>query len=316
MPYFPSAPGGSVLLPNTIDDAMLVDMPAGTVKGRAVGAGTGDPQNLTSTQLALLTGIPLGQCRLAYVSPSIVRLSPYNGNLLTIDNQLQVIPAAGVDLAATGLTAGALYYIYAFMTGGVMSLSANTGTPATDARNGIQVSSVNAAATLVGMLRCAVAATFVFTASQLFVRSWFNDPGLDGRNFLSANVQYNGSTFANLSGPANIEALLWAGEVGHATITGNVMWATTNTLIYTAIGIDVATAEEGADLKQTNAANFQQSIHCHANFGPTRGLTEGYHMWLILGATSIAGSNTVWSGGGPGANGRCTLFLSTRGRGR
>jgi hypothetical protein len=35
----------------TITDANLVDMPAATVKGRAFGAGTGDPGNLTATQI-------------------------------------------------------------------------------------------------------------------------------------------------------------------------------------------------------------------------------------------------------------------------
>jgi len=57
MPYFPSAPGGSVLLPNTIDNTILMDMPAGTVKGRAAGAGTGDPQDLTQAQLQAMVGL-------------------------------------------------------------------------------------------------------------------------------------------------------------------------------------------------------------------------------------------------------------------
>jgi hypothetical protein len=52
MPYFPPA-GGGVVLPNSISD--------GTVKGRAVGAGTGDPQDLTQAQLAgvVATAAPL-----------------------------------------------------------------------------------------------------------------------------------------------------------------------------------------------------------------------------------------------------------------
>jgi len=153
MPYFPPAPGGGVLLPNTITDDILADMPAGTVKGRALGTGTGDPQNLTSTQLLALAGIPFGQCRLALVSTTILRLSRQDGCLLTIDNVPQVIPAAGVDLAPTGLGVGTVYYIYAMMSLGVMVLSPSTSVPVVDPRNGLKVATSNAAATLVGMAR-------------------------------------------------------------------------------------------------------------------------------------------------------------------
>jgi len=80
MPYFPSAPGGSILLPNTIDNAILTDMPDGTVKGRALGAGVGDPQDLTLAQLRALLGNPVfTQCQLGFVSSSIIRLIRYGG---------------------------------------------------------------------------------------------------------------------------------------------------------------------------------------------------------------------------------------------
>lgn len=57
MPYYPQAPGFNPL-PNSITDAQLSDMPDGTVKGRALGAGLGDPTNLTGAQVAAL--LPAG----------------------------------------------------------------------------------------------------------------------------------------------------------------------------------------------------------------------------------------------------------------
>jgi hypothetical protein len=59
MPYFPPA-GGGVVLPNSIDDTLLADMPDGTVKGRALGAGVGDPTSLTPAQLNTLLNVAKG----------------------------------------------------------------------------------------------------------------------------------------------------------------------------------------------------------------------------------------------------------------
>jgi len=55
MPLFPQGGG---LYPNNIDNVLLADMAQATVKGRAAGAGTGDPQDLTAAQLGLLLGGP------------------------------------------------------------------------------------------------------------------------------------------------------------------------------------------------------------------------------------------------------------------
>ena len=57
MPYYPASPG---LYPpdNSVTDAKLADMPEATVKGRVLGAGTGDPTNLTGAQVAAL--LPAG----------------------------------------------------------------------------------------------------------------------------------------------------------------------------------------------------------------------------------------------------------------
>jgi len=53
MPLYPQGGG---LYPNSIDNVLLADMAQATVKGRAAGAGTGDPQDLTMAQLAAMSG--------------------------------------------------------------------------------------------------------------------------------------------------------------------------------------------------------------------------------------------------------------------
>jgi len=56
MPYYPQSPGFYPPL-DSVTDGQLANMPAGTVKGRALGAGVGDPQNLTPAQLQAMVGL-------------------------------------------------------------------------------------------------------------------------------------------------------------------------------------------------------------------------------------------------------------------
>jgi hypothetical protein len=74
-----------------------------------VGTDTADP---TTLQALLGQVAHHGQCRLVKSGANLV-LQPFNGNKLMIGGKMRTIPAAGVSLAATGLTAGTKYYAYA-----------------------------------------------------------------------------------------------------------------------------------------------------------------------------------------------------------
>jgi hypothetical protein len=54
MPLFPQGGG---LYPDSIDNSILADMADGTVKGRALGAGAGNPMDLTPAQMQTLLGM-------------------------------------------------------------------------------------------------------------------------------------------------------------------------------------------------------------------------------------------------------------------
>jgi hypothetical protein len=154
MPYFPPV-GGGVLLPNSIDNALLADMAAGTVKGRALGAGFGDPTDLTAQQLAAIQGLgyPIVRhdCRFDYISATTCRLTRYGGALITIDAQLQVIPAAGVNLTwIAGYNYSGIAYAYVYMLSGVMTMYAENVAPVLDPRDGNSVHPSNPALSFVG----------------------------------------------------------------------------------------------------------------------------------------------------------------------
>lgn len=118
-------------------------------------------------------GVPRAcQCYLN-LSGNNLLLGRRDGKHIVIDDKLQIIPAAGISLAPTGV-ATTLYYIYAAMVSGVMTLEASTTGYAADSRNGIKVKSDDATRTLVGMARTNASGTWVDTAAQRFVLSWFN----------------------------------------------------------------------------------------------------------------------------------------------
>ena len=173
MPYFPPA-GGNVLLPNSVSDDYLADMPAGTIKGRLAGSGTGDPQNLTTLQVLRDLAIPFTQCRLVYVSADYIRLDRFNGCLLTIDNKPEVIPEAGVTLHRGGMGPNGFYYIYAYMNAGVMTLENSTNPLVGDSRNGIAVMNVNPSRTCVGAVQADASGLFVYSTVSRAVASYYN----------------------------------------------------------------------------------------------------------------------------------------------
>ncbi|MBB4364256.1 hypothetical protein GGD65_005314 [Bradyrhizobium sp. CIR18] len=115
-------------------------------------------------------GVPqtYGQCRLTLSGGNLV-LAPWNGNLLTIAGAPQIVPEAGVSLAATGLMPGTTYLICAYMNSGTMTLEASTPAHATSTRagnKGTEIKSGDGTRSLVGMARVITGPAFADTAAQ------------------------------------------------------------------------------------------------------------------------------------------------------
>jgi hypothetical protein len=136
-----------------------------------------------------------GCCRLDKSGENLL-LHPYNGNGLMIAGQVQTIPAAGVSLAPTGLTVGTVYYIYAYMLDGVLTLMASASTHTTDAITGVEVMSGDGSKTLVGMAYCDVGPSWVFKMNAVGVLSWFNRRAL----YISTEGSFDPTTASGVLG--------------------------------------------------------------------------------------------------------------------
>jgi len=232
-----------------------------------------------------------GQARLIKSGSNIV-LTPYNGNNIIIAGAPQSIPSAGVSLAPTGLTVGTLYYIYAYMNGTTMTLEASTTGHSQDTSTGVEIKTGDSTRSLVGMVRPITGPAFADTATQRFVRSWFNDPGVGLNGILSTDTSYASAAYAEIATSLRVEFLNWVNEVVNAFISGSVYNNGATNSSYTGLGFDVTNnPEAGLNLAQSAAA----SAACPVSTGVTKiGLAEGYH--YVTGIGKPTAGTTTWLG--------------------
>src|SRR4029077_5490983 len=113
----------------------------------------------------------IGQCYLSLSGANLL-LAPKDGNLIMINGALVTIPDAGVTLAPTSTAATTLYYIYAYLSSGTLTLEYSTTAYATQTGTGVKIKSGDATRTLVGMWCSAGANTWATGA--ILGASYFN----------------------------------------------------------------------------------------------------------------------------------------------
>lgn len=234
----------------------------------------------------------LGQCDLAK-SGSDVLLLPRNGNLLTVNGKQCTIPDAGVALAPTGLTPGTLYFIYAVATAGVItSLEASTtghATSTTAGNKGTEIKSGDDTRTLVGMVRPVTGPAFADSATQRFVRSWFNRKRVTLRGVLGGGSL--GGSFVEINSSIRTEFLIWSGEVAH--YDADVRWYNNSSIstITLAHAFDTSSDANATVFIGDGAGADRQVAFSHAS----QSLAEGYHYHTLYGSHSV-GSTTIAAG--------------------
>lgn len=246
----------------------------------------------TALDLKLTSSLAVfGECRLTLSGGNLL-LSRFNGRLLTINGAQQTIPSSGLTLAATSLTPGTLYYIYAFMSGPTMTLEASTTGHATDSTTGVEIKSGDATRTLVGMARPITGPAWADSITQRFVRSWFNRKPEAMRKAFTAIRSTSSTSLVEVNTEVRCEWLQWSDEVPTANIQGSTNISTSGIYTNTAIGWDGT-----ADANTLNSTTSTTGVYYNCSTGaPKEGLSEGYHYATIMGSVSAAATG-FWGSG-------------------
>lgn len=254
-----------------------------------------------------------GQCRLQFVSSTSLQLVPRGGNLLRINGANQVIPAAGVNLSNASLFSTTLYYIYAFMSGGTMTLEASQTGHTTNPTDGTEVKSTDATRALVGMSFTGAGGPGVFQAEPL-TATWFNRrPTAKGTGF-SVSRSTSSTSFVELNSEIRNDFVCWGDSAVSVNSTGQSVNTASNLASITTLAIDGTTPEDTSSIGQAETASgspiYPYAVHVD------RLMSEGHHYATLLGA--VQGGTASWYGSSSNPNfsvgsSRCTIYVKTYG---
>ncbi|QEL18705.1 hypothetical protein [Limnoglobus roseus] len=237
-----------------------------------------------------------GQCKLAKVSTNLV-LSPLNGNKLAINGVPQTVPSAGVSLSPTtpvSLTPSTLYYIYAYMSSGVMTLEASATAYATDTTTGVTIKSGDSTRTLVGMAYIDTGPAFADTATKRYVRSWFNDRGVMATSAYSTNRTYSSTSVGEPNSEIRCNIVTWANEIINAA-TNQIVQVSPIAASFVGFGIDSTSVVSGFTTQKIPA--FSTNGDTLSNSYVTNTLSEGVHYVTVLSQATSGSTNTFSTGG-------------------
>jgi hypothetical protein len=247
-----------------------------------------------------------GQCYLDKSGLNLV-LSRSNGFLLSIAGVPQVIPAAGVSLAPTGLLAATLYYIYESMVAGVMTSEASTTVPVIDANTGQPVKTGDPTRTLVGAWKTAGAG--VWSTIPTEGASWFNRREKSYVSRLTTGRSTASATPTEAHSEIRVPFFMWAGEMPLVIVAGCTSNTTGGVNAVSQISWNGGAAE-GDGVRCNSPANSRIPFALIAKARAAGILAEGLH-YATLFTSSDAGQTSTWEGGGAQAG--TSLLVITKG---
>jgi hypothetical protein len=257
--------------------------------------------SVSSALIALLHG----QCRLSVASATSLTLNRYDGQYVRWNGGVGTIPAAGVSITNSGLSASTNYYVYVYSStsNGILdTLQLSTtghSTDTTTGNEGVEIMTGNSARTLVGLIRTNASSQFVDSATQRFCVNWFNQVFKTGfQNIGGSNLTTTSTSFAALS--TTILEFLVLSNAPHASgsltsISSNGTAGATSELNYAVNGSTIGSTAEAE--QQASTSGYIYSL---ASVFATS-LSEGYHYgqpYVAVSAgtaTYYAGNDTAWN---------------------
>jgi hypothetical protein len=218
-----------------------------------------------------------GQCQFRFVSSTLCKLFPYDGNGLIINGRQYRIPVAGISLTPAQTTASATHYIFAKDdgSGGVALEAAASGVTHAMHTDGVEIKTGDPTRTLVGMVSMSGTNTFLMSGIQRRVASWFNRrPIILAEYFI---------TSTSSSSPATISTgwsfLAWQNAMYRETAAGQTRNTATTVGNYSNIYLDGTPIAQAIGYTITTA-NYQQAA---AQTAGTTISADGLHTSLMIG---------------------------------
>lgn len=233
-----------------------------------------------------------GQCRLVYVSPTSIRLAPYNGNGLIINGTSRKLPSAGITLSNSGMVINTLYYIYAFWTGSAINLEFSATGHTIDSSSGVEIKTGDATRTLVGMVYSNSSGQFSDSATSRLVASWFNRRSVGGGITTTGSLNYSSVSNTEISPSVRLQFLTWLNESTDIKVTGQFTNSTASQSVAVTAYVDNTAYGNIAGAYIVVAGGGTGFSSCNS-LTPTGGyLSEGFHTSQVYGSVT-AGVGTV-----------------------
>jgi hypothetical protein len=239
-------------------------------------------QSATQT---LLNSAIWAQCRLNWVSASMIRLDRFDGMLLTINGIARAIAAPGPTLAPTGLTPDTVYYVYAAWSGSAVTIEASTTAPATGT-NGQQIKTGDATRTLVGMVSPITGPAWADSASARRVLSYHNRRERNVLSGFTTNRTTTSTSNVEINTENRATFLSWGDADERFALNGFVTHSVSTGTVYSVLALDAV----GTVLAQSQAIGAGSAVLAYEPSGAA--ITAGLHTLLWAGRVVTAGTAT------------------------
>lgn len=234
------------------------------------------------------------QCRFEFIGLAFVRLVPHNGDrFLMPDGISYQIPSGGVTLTNAGFAASSSYYVFAYMSGSTMALSARLqSTGLASNALGQTISAVNANEVLVGSVFTNSFAQFQSDLGFRGVASFFNKKQIEFSLSLGS-LSTTSTTIVQLGSQLTMTGFV--GDLVNITIIGqcNVTAGSSFGVLYASV--DGSTTDLPFHIVYQSADAHPVAVVTYTSL-----ISNGGHGFVLLGRLDAAGTllvNNVWFSG-------------------
>jgi len=292
--------GDVTALTATVDALNAVPRSGATMTGLLVLSA--DPVNVlgaATRQYAddVIDGIHGNAGYFEFVSTTQLRFARRNGKRIFIEGAWYDIPSAGALLSNSGLSANTTYRVYAFVSGGVVTLEASVDARATDTTWGHQIRTGMPSRTLVGMCRANGSTQFYDVVAgtpqgqSIGVLSWFNRRRKVARSVSASGYSTAAAPWVEVNSGLQLLFLTWSDSTIRMSADGTaVQSAASLQLCYLGLGYDSVVSP--AAQSYCMASNAHAGV-AHAENAFTG--SEGHHYLTPL--HGVGGNTVTWTAG-------------------